>query len=531
MLILLVFAFISGLITIAAPCVWPLLPVILSSTATGGKKKPLGITLGIMLSFAFFTLALSYILKIIPFDPDSLRLFAVAVLTILGLTLVIPQLSLMLEGWVSRLSSRFGIQNNTSSGFTSGFVTGFFLGIIWSPCAGPILATIATLAATQSVSFNIILVTIAYVLGIGVPLFIFSSLGNAVFTKVKFVSRYTGIIQQVFGVVLIASAIAIFFNWDKTLQAKLLNKFPVLSNFLTQIENQPIVQKQLQNLKPGSPTGNNTAPDFTGATNWLNTDKPLTLADLKGKVVLVDFWTYTCINCIRTLPFVTSWYDKYKDKGFVVIGVHTPEFEFEKKADNVSTAIKQFNIHYPVVQDNNYAIWQAYENQYWPAEYLIDAKGIIRHTHFGEGEYDQTEKAIQALLKEAGQPADMPLSQISDQTPQSQLTPETYLGLARGEGSSVTLNGTWDQQSEYITAKSNSSLDFKFNAAKVFLVITPATQADLIKVSVDEKLTQTITATEAKLYTLVDLPQVGSHLLHLDFPTPGTKIYAFTFGE
>ncbi len=520
MLLLLIFAFISGLVTIAAPCVWPLLPVVLSTSATGGRRKPLGITLGVCTSFAFFTLALSYILKIIPLDPNSLRLFSVVVLILLGLTLLIPQLSAILEGMVSRLSSKFGIQK-TGSGFLSGLFTGFFLGIIWSPCAGPILATVATLAATQHVNFRIILVTIFYVLGIGVPLFIFATLGNLVFTKVKIVSKYTGIIQQIFGLILILSAIGLYFNF---------NPFPA-SNFLAQFETQPQIQNQLNSLT-GKTSEHVYAPEFTGITKWLNSD-PLTLAQLRGKVVLVDFWTYTCINCIRTLPFVTSWYDKYHDKGFVVVGVHTPEFEFEKNTDNVLAAIKQYNIHYPVAQDNSYATWNAYQNQYWPAEYLIDSKGQIRHVHFGEGEYDITEKAIQDLLTEAGQNAQMPLTTLQDTTPKTQITPETYLGLSRrqGYGDTWSLGENWDIQDEYIASKSNSTLDFKFNAAKVFLVITPITSSDLIKVSVDGKVTQTITANAAKLYTLVDLPTVGTHQLHLDFQTPGTKIFAFTFGD
>ncbi len=541
MLILLIFAFISGLVTIAAPCVWPLLPIVLSSTVFGGRKKPLGITLGVMISFAFFTLALSYIIKIIPFDPDSLRLFAVFILTISGLTLLIPQPSLILEGAVSRLSSKLGIQRNNSSGFGAGFITGFFLGIIWSPCAGPILATVATLAATQTVNFKIILVTTSYVLGIGLPLFIFATLGNLIFTKIKGISKYTGIIQQLFGIIIIATAIAIFFNYDKVLQSKLLNLFPMYSSYLTQLEEQPAVKKQLDTLAGRASSANyGLAPDFVGITKWLNTDKPYTLAELKGKIVLVDFWTYTCINCIRTLPYVTSWYEKYKDKGFVVIGVHTPEFEFEKKTENVEAAIKQYNIHYPVAQDNSYATWNAYANHYWPAEYLIDAKGQVRRVHFGEGEYDQTEMAIQDLLIEAGKNPNVPLIDLADQTPKSAITPETYLGLSRRQRYSSstdlglnnwTLGGSWDSQDEYITSKTNSTLDFKFNAGKVFLVITPATTSDTIKVSVDEKLTQTITANEAKLYTLVELPQVGTHLLHLDFQTPGTKAYAFTFGD
>lgn len=534
-------------------------------------KKPLGITLGIITSFALFTLTLSYIVKIIPFDPDILRLFAVIVIGFLGLTLVIPQLTLILEGFVSRLSSKLsstqlqtpGVKYVQTSGFSSGFITGFSLGLVWSPCAGPILATIATLAATQSVNFKIILVTIAYVIGIGIPLFIFATIGSSLLTKSRFLSKYTGIIQQIFGVIMILTALAIFTNYDKVLQARLLDSFPAYSNFLYKLEGQESVKKQLDELKG---KGNQTqtkktnllqnygpAPEFVGINKWLNSE-PLTLSQLKGKVVLVDFWTYTCINCIRTLPYVTSWYDKYKDKGFVVIGVHTSEFEFEKKTENVLGAIKQYNIHYPVAQDNDYQTWRAYNNSYWPAEYLIDSKGIIRHVHFGEGEYDKTEIAIQDLIKEAGQKPEMPLTGVPDQTPKSKLTPETYLGTARAERfsskekakngvQSYTLptnlspnywafGGSWDIQPEFATSSSNSTLEFNFQASKVFLVITPSTSSDTIKVSLDGKLINTIIASEAKLYTLVELQgNKATHLLHLDFLTPGIKIYAFTFGD
>ncbi len=551
MSILLLFAFISGLVTIFAPCIWPLLPIVLSATTSGGHRKPLGITLGIIISFAFFTLTLSYIVRIIPFDPDILRLFAVFIIGLLGLSLVIPKLTFLLEGLVSKISGKFNISSNQDNGFWSGILTGFSLGIVWSPCAGPILATIATLAATQSVNLQIVLVTAFYCLGIGIPLFIFATIGRRIFLKSKLLSPYTGKIQQAFGIIMILTAMLIFTGYDRILQTKLLNSIPAYSNFLYKLEGNKSVQNQLEKLKGNnkpmptpnifSPTQTNLgqAPEFVGISKWLNSE-PLTISQLKGKVVLVDFWTYTCINCIRTLPFVTSWYEKYKDKGFIVIGVHTPEFEFEKKTENVLNAIKQYNIHYPVAQDNDYLTWKAYNNHYWPAEYLIDAKGVIRHTHFGEGEYNVTEKAIQDLLKEAGQNPDMPLTNMPDQPPKSQITPETYLGLSRRDKYSSskdlslntwTLNGNWDEQDEYISSKEISALDFKFNAGKVFLVITPATKSDVINVLVDGKLTQTITASEAKLYPLVELPQVGTHLLHLDFQTPGTKIYAFTFGE
>jgi len=559
MIILLLFAFISGLVTIFAPCIWPLLPIILSATTSGGHKKPLGITLGIITSFALFTLTLSYIVKIIPFDPDILRLFAVLVIGFLGLTLVIPRLTQILEGFVSGLSSRLASSPNPnqppSTGFWSGYIIGFSLGIVWSPCAGPILATIATLAATQSVNWQIILVTLVYVTGVGIPLFIFATVGSHIFTKSKLLSPYTGKIQQIFGIIMILTALAIFTGYDRVLQAKLLDAIPSYSNFLFKLEGQSQVKSELEKLKQGEmpiPNPNTIftptqpmdsqnasglpdyglAPEFVGIFKWLNSES-LTMTQLKGKVVLVDFWTYTCINCIRTLPFVTSWYEKYKEKGLVVVGVHTPEFEFEKKTENVQGAIKQYKITYPVAQDNDYLTWRAYNNHYWPAKYLVDAKGHVRYFHFGEGEYERAEENIQKLLAEAGLNGEMPPLELPDQTPKAELTPETYLGLSRrnGYGENWTLGGDWDSRDEYIASKSNSFLDFKFRAAKVFLVITPATSSDIVKISVDGIYNKTLTLSEARLYTLVELSQVGTHLLHLDFPTSGTKVYAFTFGD
>lgn len=566
--ILLLFAFISGLVTILAPCIWPLLPIVLSATTTGGHRKPLGITLGIITSFAFFTLTISYLVKIIPFDLNILRLLAVLVIGFLGLTLVIPQLSAVLEGWVSRLSGKFiSPAPSPSSGFWSGLVTGLSLGIVWSPCAGPILASIATLAATRSVNWQIILVTIVYVIGVGIPLFLFTVAGRRLLTKTSLLSQHTGRIQQIFGAVMILTALAIFTNYDKVIQAKLLDAIPAYSNFLYKLEGNQAVTTQLEKLKGGksqpSPSPNTIfspglpnyglAPEFVGISKWLNSN-PLTIAQLKGRVVLIDFWTYTCINCIRTLPYVTSWYEKYKDKGFVVIGIHTPEFEFEKKTENVQNAIIQYRIHYPVAQDNDYKTWRAYDNHYWPAKYLIDHQGNIRYIHFGEGEYDKTEAAIQKLLSEAGQNLTTPLTNLQDQTPKSQITPETYLGLSRmarfsskeipQQGvknytlpanlstNSWAFGGSWDIEQEFASSGANSTLELNFLANKVFLVITPATSSDIIKVSLDGKPTAQITATEPKLYTLVDLKEnKGTHLLHLDFPTPGSKIYAFTFGD
>jgi len=247
---LLVIAFLSGLITILAPCIWPLLPIIFSYSGTGGKGKALGITLGIMVSFAFFTLAISYLVSRLNFDPSLLRLFAVVVIGFLGLTLVVPALSRMLEALVSRLSGNLGkvTINPEKSDFKGGFTIGVALGVVWTPCAGPILATIATLAATQAVNLQIVLVTIVYVIGVGIPLFAFALFGSHLFNKSKFLNKYTGRIQQIFGLVMILTAIAIFTNYDKILQSQLLNAFPQYAEFLFNLEGSGDVKDQLKNL-------------------------------------------------------------------------------------------------------------------------------------------------------------------------------------------------------------------------------------------------------------------------------------------
>lgn len=576
MFVLLIFTFLSGLITILAPCIWPLLPIVLSSSATGGKRKPLGITLGILLSFAVVTLTISYIVKLIPFNPDALRFVAVFVIAFLGLTLLIPKLNQVMEGYVSRISGKFNL-GKTGDGFIGGLVTGLALGIVWSPCAGPILATIATLAATRAVNFQIILVTVVYVVGIGIPLFFFAALGSKFFIKNRSLAKYTVKIQQIFGIVMILSAIVIFTNFDKVLEAKLLNAFPSYSRFLLLLENNQAVTQQLEAIKGNKQNTDVTmpfpqasllrdfgpAPEFAGISQWLNS-KPLTLQNLRGKVVLVDFWTYTCINCIRTLPYITSWYEKYKDKNFIVIGVHTPEFQFEHDTQNVQNALNQYKIHYPVAQDNDYATWNAYDNHYWPAHYLIDAKGTIRYEHFGEGEYENTEKAIQLLIKEAGMSVQSSLTVEQNPNFRNYQTPETYVGTMRLErfasneganGGQQTFTlpdsipqhdfgyaGTWNVQDEYGESVKNSVLELNFIANKVFLVITPHSSIDKIIIFLDGKVIGEkqagadvkdgfVVLDGARLYNLVNLTNDNTnHILKLEFQTPGIKVFAFTFG-
>lgn len=561
MILLYVFAFLSGVITIAAPCIWPLLPIVLSASATGGKRKPLGITVGLVVTFAVVTLSLSYIVKVIPLDPNQLRWLAVGIIVLLGLALLIPKLNTILESWVSRLSGKIGQRLNTRNGegFELGVFTGMALGIVWAPCAGPILAAIATLAATRAVNIEIIITTVMYSVGVGVPLFILCLVGNRLFKRSRWLNRYLGRIQQVFGAIMIATALLIATNYDKVLQTKLLDTFPGFGRFVVDLESTPVIQDQLDAVLGGADhTAERTndsvlnvkgypAPELSGIANWLNSD-PLTLEQLKGKVVLIDFWTYTCINCIRTLPHVQGWYEKYQDDGFVVIGVHSPEFAFEKTASNVQAAIDDYYLTYPVAQDNDFATWQNYNNRYWPAEYLIDAQGNIRRTHFGEGEYEKTEEAIQALLKENGADIDDTMLDLPDETPQAATTPETYLGLGRIEGfaspeplqlgigdytfpSSLPLNrvafsGAWDVQSQYSEPNAGAELQLHYKAADVFLVIEPASTGNSISVNGEPMVLD-----GSRLYTIATHDEIVEDTLTVTFNDPGIQVFAFTFGD
>lgn len=583
MTILLVFAFLAGVVTIFAPCIWPILPIVLSAGASGGERKPLGIVTGLGLSFMLITLMLASVVKVIPFDPDSLRFFAVGIISFLGLTLIVPALRARLEGLVSRLAGLGGrFTNNKGTGFGSGFITGFALGIVWSPCAGPILATIATLAATQAVSFDVVLITFAFVVGVALPLFVLAVLGQKVFAKTRFFSRYTKRIQQVFGVIMILAALAIFTGYDKRLQTTLLDAFPSYENFINQFEKNDAVKKRLDELKGVKNEGAfretagvlamsgglprlGEAPEFVGITQWLNTDTPLTLEGLRGKVVLVDFWTYSCINCIRTLPYLVSWYEKYQEQGLVIVGVHTPEFEFEKKTSNVLEAMKRYKIEYPVAEDNDYATWQAYNNRYWPAHYLIDAEGNVRQVHFGEGKYAETEMAIQALLKEAGKNVTESLSTIEKETARGNQTRETYLGSDRMERfsspekviggeqlftipdniqkHSFAYGGTWHVEAERAVALNDAKLALHFEGKKVFLVMAPAVLggSQTIAVYLDGKSVEasfagddvtdgTVTVDQDRLYALIDTRGItGEHTLELHFQGSKTAVYAFTF--
>ena len=521
------FAFIAGIVTILSPCILPLLPIILATsvTDTSSRRRPYGIVVGFILSFTFFTLFLSLLVKQIGVPAESLRHASVLVIALFGLSLLIPRFQLFLESIFSRLAN---MMPNTSgkTGFGGGLLIGLSLGLLWTPCVGPILASVISLAITGTVTSDAVFITLAYSLGTAIPMYAVIKGGQQLLTRVPWLTRNTQKIQRGFGLVMILVAGLIYFGLDRNFQTYILTKFPQYGAGLTSFEDKAFIKEELEDMgkiKAKLMREGNLAPDLRLGGQWFNSD-PLTIAQLKGKVVLVDFWTYTCINCIRTLPYLKSWHEKYSDQGLVIIGVHAPEFEFEKDAGNVAEAIKDFEIKYPVMQDNDFATWRAYKNKYWPAKYLIDKAGNIRYTHFGEGDYDETESAIQELLS-----IEAPIANPTYRT--YGRTPELYLGTARwADYPGLKLVGDWGREEESSTAKSGATLELKFDAKSAYLVMTPVSGTATVEVYLDDRLVKTLDVSKKMLYDLVDLDAPGIHNLRLVFPKGQVELFAFTFG-
>lgn len=575
MILLLGFAFLAGIVTILSPCILPILPIVLSSSI-GDKKtnlsRPIGVVVGFIASFTFFTLFLSTIVQLSGIPANALRVLSVVIIALLGVSMLIPKFQLLTEQLFSRLAALMP-RTQAQPGFVAGIVVGLSLGLLWTPCVGPILASVISLAITGTVTLNTFFITFAYALGTAIPMFLIIVGGRSLLNKVPWLLANTGKIQKAFGVIMMLTAVAIFTNVDRRFQTFVLNTFPQYGVGLTKFEDNAIVQKQLEALSGSEqsvsdvgkpmfdlldPKGIRAAEIIAGG-EWFNS-KPLTLESLRGKVVVIDFWTYSCINCQRTLPYLRDWWTKYKDKGLVIIGVHAPEFEFEKDATNVKKAIADFKLTYPVVQDNNFATWRAYNNHYWPAKYFIDKEGYIRHTHFGEGEYDQSERVIQELLQEAG--ATDVTSRVSNPEYQTYgRTPETYLGygrieylaspeqISRDQVAQYTspeqipddhfgYEGNFTISSEYATPQKNANLFVNFEAKEVYLVMNPVSGTAKVRVYVDGRQQflgedvkdGVVTVDTDRLYKLVKLVTPGRHLLRLEFLDNNAEIFAFTFG-
>jgi cytochrome c biogenesis protein CcdA/thiol-disulfide isomerase/thioredoxin len=533
--------------------VLPVLPALFSASATGGRRRPLGIVLGLAITFTVTIVGLATVVDGVGLGDGATRSIAIVVLLVFGLSIAMPAVAARLEAPLSRLA-RFG-PKSVGRGFWSGVLVGAALGFVYAPCAGPILAAVVSVGAASA---HTVAVALGYAAGSAAVLLVLALAGRALIARVP----RGPAVQRVLGGVLVVTAVLMAFQLDVRFQSAIANHLPAaVVNPTKSLEDSHAVGSRLTTLRPESRFARaahakpksglpdyGEAPEFTGITHWLNS-KPLTLASLRGRVVLIDFWTYTCINCIRTLPHLTAWDRTYRKDGLEIVGVHSPEFSFEKDTPNVKRAIAQDGIRYPVAQDNDLATWGAWSNEYWPAEYLIDARGHVRHVNFGEGKYDETEQAIRSLLEEAGA-AKLGAGARPDRTydPAAETTPETYLGTERAErflpapsrpgtstyrtyggqlpDSHFSFGGTWKVTPESATAIGDSTLTGRVVGKDVYLVLGGRGK---VQVLIDGKPSKTVNVTSQKLYHLFSAPQVEKHTMTLKF-APGISGYAFTFG-
>jgi cytochrome c biogenesis protein CcdA/thiol-disulfide isomerase/thioredoxin len=535
--------FLAGVVTALSPCVLPVLPIVLAGGATG--RRPLAIVAGLVASFTVFTLGAAWLLDLLGLPNDLLRNLAIVLLFAVAATLLWPPLG----EWVSRRLAYLG--RRPAGDLGGGVLLGASLGLVFVPCAGPVLAAVTVLAANGDVGVRGVVLTLSYAAGAAVPLLAVALVGRRVSDGLR---AQAAAVRLVAGGLMLAAAVAIALGADTPLQTKVPGYTRALQD---RIEGSSAAQRRLQDLTGArSPTAlasdavalpdYGPAPEFSSIDGWLNS-RPLTLARLRGKVVLVDFWTYSCVNCLRTLPFVRAWAARYHTSGLVVVGVHTPEFAFEKEAANVRENVRRLAVRYPVALDSDYGTWNAWHNQYWPAKYLIDRRGHVRYYHYGEGEYDRTEQAIRGLLAEGRERLPARTHSV-DRTPTGPQTPESYLGyerLARYAGSGVVpgvrhdyrpparlgddelaFGGSWRVEKERAVAGRNALLRLRFRADAVHLVLGGRGS---VRVLVDGRELRAVRVAGDRLYTLVRLPSSGEHLLELRF-TPGLAAYAFTFG-
>jgi cytochrome c biogenesis protein CcdA/thiol-disulfide isomerase/thioredoxin len=593
MIILLAFAVLAGAGTALSPCVLPVLPALLSAGGVGGRRRPLGVVLGLSVTFAVTIIGIAKVAGGVGLGADPLRAAAVLVLLASGVALLVPRVADRLEARMSRLAALGvdGMRAGRGDGFRSGLLVGAALGFVYTPCAGPILAAVISVSAASGHS---VAVAIAYTLGSAAVLLALTLGGRSLFERVRRAGRGPAL-QRTLGAIMVLTAVVIITGEDIRFDQYIAQHIPNV-NLTASLEKSHAVESRLSEItgrkarftaSTGTPTASRDAsqasllalaaqlpvlgpaPEFKETEDWFNTgvgghsNTPLTLASLRGRVVLIDFWTYTCINCIRTLPYLKAWDAAYRKEGLTIVGVETPEFAFEHEAANVASAIASFGIRYPVVQDNEYGTWDAYGNEYWPADYLIDANGQVRYTAFGEGDYTQTESAIRALLAQAGYDIGGRSHPTGVIVPSSETTPETYLGTARAQGwvngpvaglhdygssepANLALNdfaysGTWRIAGQPAAALASAGIDAQVHAKHVYLVLSSAGKRPRrVEVLLDGRPIPAadagadvhdgaVTVTGERLYSLVSLRAVQSMRLGLRFQS-GISGYAFTFG-
>jgi cytochrome c biogenesis protein CcdA/thiol-disulfide isomerase/thioredoxin len=556
MVLFLLIAVVVGAGTALSPCALPVLPALLSASAASGRSRPLGVVLGLSVTFLITIAFTSTVLRHIGLGGSALRWAGIAVLAIAGTAALLPAVGERLErplAAVSRLGPR-----RLGDGFGSGVVVGAALGFVYAPCAGPVLAAVIAASAATG---ETVAIAAGYTVGTAIVLLAIALGGRRVIASLRRAGARR--LQQALGAVLLLTAVVLAIGLDTRFETALARHAPDVT-LTAGLERSHAVQRHIEDLHgrarfarvhgtSGLPVLG-TAPDFTGTQRWFDTPggRPLTLAGLRGRVVLVDFWTYTCINCLRTLPYLEAWDRRYRADGLTIVGVHSPEFGFEHDAGNVARAIAANGIRYPVVQDNDLATWRAWGNEYWPAEYLVDARGRVRDVSIGEGDYDKTERAIRALLAELG--GALPASDAKPRhiTPVSDRTsPETYIGTERAQDfdgtpptagtrtysaparlglSRFALGGTWTIGPQAAIAGGRATIDATVRARFVYLVLSPPKgRRGAVEVRLDGGAPHRVTVTGQRLYTLVALRRAGVHRLHLAL-TPGTAAYAFTFG-
>jgi cytochrome c biogenesis protein CcdA/thiol-disulfide isomerase/thioredoxin len=576
---LVVIGFFAGLVCGISPCIVPVLPVILvagATTPTGGdgrtggdapvvvrsrwraQARPVSVVAGLVVSFSLLILVGSEIISALGLPQGFLRDAGITLLVVVGLSFLFPPLSTLLERPFARIGAR---QPNGEGG---GFVMGLALGLVFVPCAGPILTAITLAGAKHSVSWTAVLLTVAFGIGVAIPLLIVAVAGRELVQRARTLRRHGTRVRRISGVVVLVMALTIGSNTFSGLQ-KDLPGYSTAGQSGSQLRRQ-LAGVEGENSAPGAGVADlarcsstatslidcGRAPNFTGIVSWLNTpgDHPLSLTQLRGKVVLVDFWTYSCINCQRTLPHIEAWYKDYAKDGLVVVGVHTPEFNFEHVVSNVRSESARLGVHYPVAIDNNYATWDAYDNEYWPADYLIDSRGDVRHVSFGEGGYADTEGLIRQLLRAAHPDVGLgPGTDVANQTPTEEMSPETYVGyqeeqyivnptLTRNAPATyqvpssvplgaLALSGTWTEEAQEATAGSDAALKLGFLAKDVYLVMGGS---GTVHVSVDGRPTKTIRVGGVpKLYTLLQASSTETATVTLTV-SAGVEAYDFTFG-
>lgn len=570
-------AFVGGVLTILSPCILPVLPFVFSRADQPFRRSGLPLLTGMALTFALVATAAAFGGHWVVRLNQGGRYVAIAIFLMLGLTLLFPSLAEALTRPLVQAGSK--IQGGPSSEISVGksFVLGISTGLLWAPCAGPILGLILTGAAIQGPGVRSSFLLLSYALGAATSLGIALLAGNKVFSAMKRSLSFDVWIRRALGVAVIVGVVAIALGWD----TNLLTKFSFVNTAKAEEHLVSALGAHKPALVPVSAAepvlvlaDEGPMPELSGAVGWLNSP-PLTTKSLRGKVVVIDFWTYSCINCLRALPYVEGWSAKYKDAGLVVIGVHTPEFAFEKERSNVEKAVRDLHITYPVAIDSDYKIWEAFNNQYWPAHYFIDGKGRIRAHHFGEGNYAESERVIQELLKENGAPALAEglfnVTGTGAEAPSDSKnvgSPETYVGYKRaGNFASAepiakdsrktyspqprlslnqwALGGSWKVGDESAVLESvPGKIVFRFHARDLHLVLGPTKNGKPIRFTVkldgtapgddhgaDTDAAGAGTVQGNRLYQLIrQKGAVEDRTFEIDFLDPGVQAFAFTFG-